>query len=137
MTADPSHVGRRYAAPGQVVDGERARRMAAAIAGVAEAPDGPVPPTFAAVYCLAPVLDQLFADEELGIDLAGLIHGDQSFEWPELVRAGDVVDTEGVIESLDQRRGMKLLRLRVEATRPSDRAVVCRGTSLLIARAAP
>jgi acyl dehydratase len=134
---DQTHVGRRYTASGQRIAPEAAARMAAAIAGpdpVAE-PDA-VPPTFAAVYCLGPTFAQLFTDPEVGIDLAGLIHGDQSFEWPEPVRAGDVVDATTEIVGVDLKRGMTFVRLAMEAVRPADQAVVCRGTALMIVRAA-
>ena len=133
---DQSHVGRRYSAPGQRIAPDAAARLAAAIAGpdpVAE-PDA-VPPTFAAVYCLAPTFAQLFADPEVRIDLAGLIHGEQSFEWPEPVRAGDVVDAATEIVGVDVKRGMTFVRLAMEAVRRADRAVVCRGTALMIVRA--
>jgi acyl dehydratase len=133
---DQSHVGRRYSAPGQRIAPDAAARMAAAIAGpdpVAE--PGAVPPTFAAVYCLAPTFAQLFNDHEVGIDLAGLIHGDQSFEWPEPVQVGDVVDAATEIVGVDVKRSMTFVRLAMEAVRPADRAVVCRGTALMIMRA--
>ena len=137
--ADPSHAGRRYAAPGQVVDPDRARRMARVIAGEGEGEesDASVPPTFAAVYCMAPTLAQLFTDSEVGINLAGLIHGEQRFEWDAEVQAGDVVDSEAVIDSVEERRGMTFLRVRLQATRPADGATVCRGSSLMIVRGAP
>jgi acyl dehydratase len=134
---DQTHVGRRYTAAGQRIAPEAAARMAAAIAGpdpVAE-PDA-VPPTFAAVYCLAPTFAQLFTDPAVGIDLAGLIHGEQSFEWPEPVRAGDVVDATTEIVGVDLKRGMTFVRLAMEAVRTADQAVVCRGTALMIVRAA-
>jgi len=134
---DQSHVGRRYSAPGQRVAPGAAADLAAAIAGhdpVAE--PGVVPPTFAAVYCLGPTLAQLFGDSEVGIDLAGLIHAEQSFEWPEQVNAGDVVDATAEIVGVDTKRGMTFVRLAVEAVRPDDQAVVCRGTALMIVRAA-
>jgi len=129
------HVGRRYAAPGQVVDPERARAMARAIAG----PDAPfepeaVPPTYAAVYCLAPAFAQLFTDEEVGINLAGLIHGEQAFEWPARVRPGDTVDASAEIISVEDKRGMTFVTLAVEAVRPADGAVVCKGRSMMIVR---
>ena len=133
---DQSHIGRRYSAPGQRILPEAAARVAAAIAGpdpVAE-PDA-IPPTFAAVYCLAPTFAQLFSDAEVGIDLAGLIHAEQSFEWPEPVRAGDVVDAMTEIVGVDVKRGMTFVRLAMEAIRPDDRAVVCRGTALMLVRA--
>lgn len=133
---DQSHVGRRYLAPGQLISSDSAAQMASAIAGtdpVAE-PDA-VPPTFAAVYCLSPTLAQLFADPEVGIDLAGLIHAEQSFEWPVPVRAGDLVDAATEIVGIDSRRGMTFVRLAMEAIRPEDQAVVCRGTALMLVRA--
>ena len=133
---DKSHVGRRYSAPGQRVDPVPARAMARAIAGAGEVREADaVPPTFAAVYCLAPTLAQLFGDPEVGIDLAGLIHGEQSFEWPEPVHPGDVIDATAEITGVDTRRGMTFVRLAMEATRPADHAVVCRATSLMIVRA--
>jgi acyl dehydratase len=87
------------------------------------------------VYCLGPTLAQLFGDAEVGIDLAGLIHAEQSFEWPEPVHPGDVVDSTAEITSVDTRRGMTFVRLAMEAVRAADQAVVCRATSLMIVRA--
>lgn len=133
---DQSHVGRRYSAPGQRIYSDRAHATAQAIAGAdpVREPDA-VPPTFAAVYCLGPTLAKLFSDPEVGVDLAGLIHGEQSFEWHAPVHPGDVVDATAEITSIDTKRGMTLVRLAMEATRPADHAVVCRGTSLMIVRA--
>lgn len=134
---DQSHVGRRYSAPGQRVAPASAEQMAAAIAGphpVAE--PGAVPPTFAAVYCLSPTLAQLFADPDVGIDLAGLIHAEQSFEWPEPVHPGDVVDATMEITAVDAKRGMTFVRLAMEAIRADDHVVVCRGTALMLMRSA-
>src|SRR5205085_5336769 len=118
---DASHVGRRYEARGQVVEVARARAMARAIAGADEPfePDG-VPPTFASVYCLAPTFAQLFTDEQVGINLAGLIHGEQSFEWPEPVRSGDVIDASAEIAGIEEKRGMTFVTLTVEAVRQAD-----------------
>jgi acyl dehydratase len=131
---DPSNVGKRYVAPGQVVDPARARQMAAAIAGSADAPGDGVPPTFAAVYCLWPTLAQLFTDAEVGINLAGLIHGEQRFEWPERVQPGDVVESSAEIVAVEEKRGMTFVTMAVEARREADGAIVCRGRSLFIVR---
>ncbi len=133
---DQSHVGRRYSAPGQRIALESAAAMAQAIAGTDEVREaGAVPPTYAAVYCLGPTLAQLFSDPDVGIDLAGLIHGEQSFEWPAPVHPGDVIDATAEITSIDTKRGMTFVRLAMEAIRPADQAVVCRATSLMIVRA--
>ncbi len=131
---DQSHVGRRYEAAGQVVDGGGADAFARAIAGSDEVfSAGTVPPTYAAFYCLFPTLYQLFGDAEVGVNLAGLVHGEQSFEWPAPVRAGDVVDATAVIASVEDKRGMTFLGIDHEAHR-QDGETVCRGHSLMIIR---
>jgi acyl dehydratase len=131
---DQSHVGRRYEASGQVVDGSAAEAFARAIGGSDEvySPEA-VPPTYAASYCLFPTLFQLFGDAEVGVNLAGLVHGEQSFEWPTPVRAGDVIDAAAVIASVEEKRGMTFLGIEHEAKR-QDGETVCRGRSLMIIR---
>lgn len=131
---DQSHVGRRYQSSGQVVDGAGAEAFARAIAGSGDAysPDT-VPPTYGAVYCLFPTLYQLFGDAEVGVNLAGLVHGEQSFEWPTPVRAGDVIDATAIISSVEEKRGMTFLGIDHEARR-QDGETVCRGRSLMIIR---
>ncbi len=131
---DASHVGRVYRAPGVTVEAERARAFADAIAGddtVAE-PEA-VPPTFAAVYCLFPTLGQLFGDPDVGINLAGLIHGEQRFSFHEPVRPGDVVESQARIASVQEKRGMTFIDVELEATAGDRR--VCSGRALLIVRA--
>jgi hypothetical protein len=131
---DPSHVGRRYLAPGQIVDGDRASRFAEAIRGDHDVFEpGTVPPTYAAVYCLMPTLAQVFADPEVGISLAGLIHGEQEFEWPAPVRPGDVVDASAEIAAVERKRGLTFVTVSLEATNQAGEAV-CRGRSLLLIR---
>jgi len=131
---DPSHAGRRYRAEGQVVEALRAARFAAAVSAGEEVFDpGSIPPTFAAVYCLMPTLAMLFADTEVGIDLAGLVHAEQSFEWPAPLHAGDVVDAVAEIASVETRRGLIFVTVRQEATNRAGEPV-CRGRSLFLIR---
>lgn len=133
--ADASHIGRRYEAAGQVVDAAAAGAVATAIAGSDEVfQAGIVPPTFAAVYCMFPTLALLFSDEEVGINLAGLVHGEQRFEWPSPVAGGDVVDAVAEITSVEVKRGMTFIGIELSAVRQSDSAVVCVGRSLMVVR---
>ena len=130
---DSSHVGRSYRAEGQVVDGTRAADFAKSIAGGDEVfQPGTIPPTFAAVYLMFPALGQVFGDAEVGINLAGLIHGEQSFTFHEPVAAGDVVDSEATIASVDDKRGMTFVGVDMRATRAGT--PVCSGRALLIIR---
>ncbi len=134
---DQSHVGRRYDAPGQVVEGAAAERFAAAVAGGDPVADlGPVLPTYAAVYCLFPTLGQIFLDPEVGLDLAGLVHGEQSFEFHAPVAPGDVIDASAVIATVEEKRGRYFVTVTMEAARPTGERVVS-GRALLIAAGAP
>ena len=130
---DSSHVGRSYRAEGQVVDGERAARFAASIAGGDEVfQPGTIPPTYAAVYLMFPALGQIFGDAEVGINLAGLIHGEQSFTFHGPIVAGDVVDSEATIASVAEKRGMTFVGVDMRSTRAGE--PVCSGRALLIIR---
>jgi hypothetical protein len=136
VVPDLSHVGRRYLAPGQVVSADRVAEYASAVSGADEVySPGSVPPTFAAVYCLLPSLAEVLADAELGIELAGLIHAEQSFEWPVPVRTGDVVVASAEVASVEGKRGMTFVTLDLAATNQSG-DTVCRGRSLLLLRGA-
>ncbi len=48
------------------------------------------PPSFVAVYC-GEMFNQLFYDEELGIDLPRIVHGEQEFKFRKVVRSGDII----------------------------------------------
>jgi acyl dehydratase len=131
---DATNVGRRYTAPGQVIEGDRAASFAKAIAGSDPVTEPTaIPPTYAAVYLLFPALGQIFGDEEVGLNLAGLIHGEQSFAFHQPLKAGDVVDSEATIVSVDEKRGMVFVGVDMNATR-QDGTPVCSGRALLISR---
>jgi acyl dehydratase len=119
-----------------MVSEKRVAEYASAVAGTdgVHAP-GSVPPTFAAVHCLLPALGEVLADAELGIELAGLIHAEQSFEWPVPVRAGDVVVASAEVASVESKRGMTFVTLDLAATNQHG-DTVCRGRSLLLLRGA-
>lgn len=128
-------MGRRYGPSRHLVDAAAAEQFAAAVRAGGADLAGAVPPTYSAVYCLLPILSELFADAEVGIGLDGLLHTSQSFEWPAPVRPGDEIESWGQIASIQARRGMTFLGLDVRATN-QDGATVCVGRSTLVARAA-
>ena len=131
---DSSHAGRRFVAAGQVVDPERVRRFAAAVAGADPVASdlGAVPPTYAAVYCLFPTLGQLFADAELGVRLDGTVHAEQEFAWHAPVAPGDVLDSVATIASVELKRGHTFLTLDLECSRPATGETVLTGRTLLL-----
>ena len=50
------------------------------------------PPTFVATYCHQ-ALRNVFEDEELGMDVPRIVHGEQTFEFGEVVKSGDTIST--------------------------------------------
>jgi acyl dehydratase len=62
------------------------------------------PPTFAVVYANGPVGAMLF-DKELALNLMMLVHGEQEFEFGEIVRPGDVITTDGEIAEIYDKKG--------------------------------
>lgn len=113
------------------IDGDRIGRYRAA---VGMAPDGrEAPPTYAAVYCLLPVLSALFDDPALGLPLAGLIHSEQSFEWGIPVGAGDSLEAGGSISSVESKRGLVMVGVDLWARDDRGRSV-CSGRSVLLMR---
>ena len=60
------------------------------------------PPTFCVNFAMAPFLEAV-VDPELGIDLLMLLHGEQMFEFFDVVRPGDVMTTTGRIADIYER----------------------------------
>jgi hypothetical protein len=77
---------------------------------------------------------QLLGDQDLGLDLMKLVHGEQAFEFPNALSVGDVVDSTATLVSVDQKAGKTFLGIDLEAKRKADGATVCLGHSTLIIR---
>src|SRR5262249_62426011 len=56
-------------------------------------------PTFAVNFAIAPFAAAV-GDPELGINLVMLVHGEQEFEFFDVLRAGEVVTTTGSITQI-------------------------------------
>jgi hypothetical protein len=91
-----------------------------------------VPPTYASVYGLGATFPQLLADEEAAVDLAGLLHAEQEFEWERQPQVGETVTARGRVTSDVERRGVRFLTLETEVS--SGGALLCRSRSLFVIR---
>lgn len=126
-----SVVGREYPAKEFTID---AARVAAFSHALGIDPDEGVPPTFAAVYSLLATTPSLFADEDVAIDFAKLLHAEQDFQWERHPEVGETVSSRGRITSDVARRGIRLVSFDVE-TIDSGGSPVCRSRSLFVIRA--
>jgi acyl dehydratase len=110
-------VGKTYPPTSYAVGREKIREYAAAVgetnplhfdldaARAAGYADLVAPPMFAVVYASRAVTPALF-DPEVGIDFAMMVHGSQEFEWPQLVLAGDEIETTATVNDISERGGM-------------------------------
>ena len=112
MTFNPECLGRSYSAPPEILDRERHLAYAAAVTGQDPPPELVRPlACFAAVYLLWPIVPQLFSDQQVGLDLPRLLHGEQEFWFERPLQFGEELTPEGSVTRADERRGMVFLEL--------------------------
>jgi acyl dehydratase len=131
---DPRWVGRSYeTAPFEVT--ERSIRDYMAAVGD-DAGDGELiaPPTYAMVYGFDAYW-QLWRDQEVALDVAHLVHGEQRFSFHRPVRPGDRIKTTGRTTGINSRGDMELVTFEFTAQDQENRPV-SDGTALFIIRGA-
>jgi hypothetical protein len=122
-------IGKRYGPATFVVNAERVSSFATAVGH----PGDGVPPTFVTVPELAAGLSNVIDDAELGLDLAHVLHGDESYEWTRPLERGETVTASATIVDIRGRGGVEFLTLRTEI-RAIDGTLVCLATSTLVHR---
>jgi acyl dehydratase len=148
MAVDPSLVGRRWGPFRYTVGLEKLREYVAAISGgaptlgLAGLPDDVHPvlhdeasaalgpygsvigfPTFAVTFAMAP-FGAAMLDPALGVDLLRLVHGEQEFEFLEVLRPGDVLITRGELVEVSKRGRHEMLVVRTESINQHGKAAV-------------
>lgn len=120
--------GRRYPAVRVTIDEDRVRSFAHAVDH-----RGPgIPPTFLTVPEIEAGLRNVLADPELGVDLARVLHGEQSYEWSRPLALGETVVAEATIESIRGRGALQFLSLRTDVRDERGVAVAVARSTLLI-----
>ena len=90
------------------------------------------PPMFIVIPGFKPVIDCVM-DAELEINLAKLVHGEQSFEFHQPIKAGAQLFTTGTIDSVRDKGPMYFVKIRTE-TEDQDGAPVATGLWNLVIR---
>ena len=80
-------------------------------------------PTFAVTFAIAP-FGRACSDPELALNLLRLVHGEQSFEFFEVVRAGDKLTTSGKISDILTKRNLDFLTVTTESKNQHGKLVV-------------
>lgn len=93
--------------------------------------DDPIaPPTFAAVIA-GQAWQALWADEELGLELRRIVHGDQRISHNRPLRAGDRVTATLTIDKVRTRGTVDMINSRVTLATPAGEEV-CTATSTFL-----
>jgi acyl dehydratase len=157
MPIDPSHVGKQYGPYRYQVGLEKMREFAYAIGGgipslgFGKRPEGLSPllydeaagkagpygsviafPTFAVTFTIAPFAAAV-TDPKLGINLMMLVHGEQEFEFFDVMRPGDVMTTTGTLTDITDKAGKDFVTMVTESKNQKD-ALVVRGTWTAVIR---
>lgn len=120
--------GKRYPAVRVTIDEDRVRSFAHAVDH-----RGPgIPPTILTVPEIEAGLRNVLADPELGVDLARVLHGEQSYEWSRPLALGETLVAEATIESIRGRGALQFLSLRTDVRdERGDPVAVARSTLLI------
>jgi len=139
MALDPKHIGRKYGPYKYVLGVEKMREFAFAVSGgvpglgVVKPPEGLSPllydeqaakagphgdviafPTFAVTFAMAP-FGEVVTDPELKVNLRMLLHGEQEFEFGDVMKPGDVMETTGTITEIYSKAGKDFLIVVTES----------------------
>ncbi len=132
MAISEKHVGRSYPpTPPYLVSEAKIVEFAAAIGDDNPAYAGPeaiAPPTFVAVVS-SEAWRAMFDDDELGLALRRIVHGDQRFTYHRPVRVGDRLSATLRLEQVRTRGSMDILTTSAEIT--SGDEAVCTAVSTL------
>jgi len=129
---DARWVGRSYeTAPYQVTE-KSIRDYMAAVGDERDGGDLIAPPTYAMVYGFD-AFWQLWTDQEVALDVAHLVHGEQRFSFQRPVRPGDRIRTTGRLTAINTRGDMELVTFELRAVDDQDQPV-SDGTALFIIR---
>jgi acyl dehydratase len=129
---DPRWVGRSYETAPFEVSEESIRNYMTAVGDEAGNGELVAPPTYAMVYGFDAYW-QLWTDQEVALDVAHLVHGEQRFTFHRPVKPGDRITTKGRLTAINNRREIDLVTFELTARDAKDHPV-SDGTALFIIR---
>jgi hypothetical protein len=129
---DPRWVGRSYQTEPFLVTEQSVRDYMTSVGDLREDGELVAPPTYAMVYGFDAYW-QLWTDQEVALDVAHLVHGEQRFTFERPVRPGDRVTTTGRLTAINNRADMDLVTFELSANDENGR-LVSTGTALFIIR---
>lgn len=90
------------------------------------------PPTFAVVFG-AKLIEPIFFDNELNLNLAMLVHGEQEFEFYNVVKSGDVLYSDAKIVNIENKEKLDVISIEI-MTKNQEKKDVCKGIYTFVVR---
>ena len=90
------------------------------------------PPTFAVVFG-AYLIEPVFLDKDLNLNIPMIVHGEQELEFLEVVRAGDSITTSAKIIDIKNKEKLDVISVEINSKNQHGR-LVSRGTYTFVAR---
>jgi len=90
------------------------------------------PPTFAVVMG-AYLVEPVFFDKDLNLNIMMLVHGEQELEFFEVVKAGDQITTSARIADIKNKEKLDVITLELNSKNQHGRDV-CRGVYTFVVR---
>jgi acyl dehydratase len=90
------------------------------------------PPTFAVVFG-AYLIEPVFTDKELNLNMAMLVHGEQELEFLDVVKAGDSITTSAKIVDIKNKEKLDVISVEIKSKNQHGNDV-CRGIYTFVVR---
>jgi acyl dehydratase len=90
------------------------------------------PPTFAVVFG-AYLIEPVFMDKELNLNMAMLVHGEQELEFLDIVKAGDSITTSAKIVDIKNKEKLDVISVEIKSKNQHGNDV-CRGIYTFVVR---
>jgi len=144
MAIDPKFIGKTYPAYTYEVGKEKIKEYAKAIKNydphyldddfARKSKYGAIiaPPTFAVVFG-AYLIEPVFNDKDLNMNMAMVVHGEQDLEFLEVVKAGDFITTTAKIVDIKNKEKLDVVSVEINSKNQHGR-VVSRGTYTFVER---
>ena len=144
MTIDTKYTGKKYPVNIYEVGKEKIKEYAKAIKNpdphyvdddfAKKSKYGSIiaPPTYAVLFGYH-IIEEIFTDKELNLNMAMLVHGEQEYDFYEVIKAGDIITTDSEITNIENKEKLDLISIELKS-RNQENVDVCRGIYTFVIR---
>ena len=135
MSIDKKFIGREYKPITYVVGEEKIKEYAQAIGDLnplysdrefakkSKHSSVIAHPMFVVVFAKG-VMDNLFEDKEISLNMSRLVHGEQEFNFHKVIKANDIIKTIGKIKNILEKNNNDFIELETKSFNQNNELVV-------------